>query len=85
MSHEHHQSCCQHTDVKFCPCCRVVYCTACKKEWRDNSWSYTYTYGYPYGTVLCGSASVGTVTSDNATTTTYPDVSGSCKHSGAVL
>jgi hypothetical protein len=47
MVHEHSE--CKHENLKYCPICQVVYCEDCKKEWRDQVYTYPYYYPiYPY-------------------------------------
>lgn len=35
---------CKHENVKYCPKCKKVYCTACKQEWVDTP-VYIYSTG----------------------------------------
>ena len=39
--HDHNH--CQHTNLKFCSVCNVVYCVDCKKEWKENYSNWTWS------------------------------------------
>lgn len=40
-----HSNCCEHSRVRYCKVCQVVYCEDCGKEWRDYSyWKPTVPY-----------------------------------------
>lgn len=43
MSCNHKHDHCEHTNLKHCPKCDVVYCVDCGKEWTNWS-NYTFTY-----------------------------------------
>ena len=65
--HNHHHCECEHENVKYCKCCKVVYCKDCNKEWKDYSgWTWTYpSYTSPS---LYGAASCGTITTTDSNT-----------------
>ncbi len=56
--HEHKHSCCNHC-LHHCPCCDIVYCCKCAKQWGGwQSWTYTspvwWTNGTGYVTLNTG-------------------------------
>lgn len=46
MSHRHINCGCSH-NLEHCPCCDVVYCNKCGKEWKCAYCNLIYTYTYP--------------------------------------
>ena len=38
---------CAHDNVKFCPCCKKVYCAFCGKEWPEKEIEYIERPFYP--------------------------------------
>jgi len=65
MSCKHkHQGCCNHENVKYCKCCKKVYCEDCGKEWEDKiSYWYPTTTSNPYTTIgATTTAKTGTLT-----------------------
>jgi hypothetical protein len=41
----HDQCLCEHSDLRYCKVCKVVYCLKCGREWVEkNPYSYTW-YG----------------------------------------
>ena len=75
MSHEHHEHCCEHDDLRYCKVCRVVYCKGCGKEWRNKNWYNTYP-PYPQWTYT---VSLGSVDAGRGTMAAVP-TTGSCVH-----
>ncbi len=75
MSHKHNCSC-DHENVKYCNCCRLVYCVGCNQEWQTRN---TWIYSYPYYS--------GTVSTDGpnqaipAADPVYRETFITCKHS----
>lgn len=44
MSHRHIHCGCSHVELIHCPCCDVVYCNKCGKEWKYLCWNVTYPW-----------------------------------------
>jgi hypothetical protein len=84
--HDHHEHCCSHSRLKYCPPCDVVYCQDCKREWGQpyDHWVYPYRW-YPYRVTWEGDTYTNgggwSISATNISATTIANkVATACKH-----
>ena len=83
---------CSHDNVKFCPCCKKVYCAFCGKEWPEKEIEYIERPFYPawpwprqspykpYFTWQYSDTSDSSVNADKMDVPAQPGVSVYCNH-----